>query len=85
MIYIIALDCALSTQLRAFSVKLLTVQIKGSNTQFSNSLYLPPGQKKSGVSGHINYRWRVDAKWATFEAQKKSKNATIGMIKILQK
>jgi hypothetical protein len=26
-------------------VKLLTVQIKGSNTQFSNPLYLPPGKK----------------------------------------
>jgi hypothetical protein len=35
------------------NTKLLTFQIKGSNTQFSTPLYLPPGQKKSGVSGHI--------------------------------
>jgi hypothetical protein len=30
------------------------IQIEGSNTQFSTPLYLPPGQKKSGVSGHNN-------------------------------
>jgi hypothetical protein len=34
-------------------------------------LYLPPGQKKSGVSGHNNYKKRVDAKWGTFSVQKK--------------
>jgi hypothetical protein len=52
-------------------VKLLTVQIKGSKTQFSTHLYLPSGQKKRGVSGHINFRTRVDVKWGTFETQKK--------------
>ena len=28
-------------------IKLLTVQTKGSNTQFSTPLYLPPGQKST--------------------------------------
>jgi len=51
-------------------VKLLTVQIKGSNTQISTPSYLPPGQKKRGVPGHINYIWRVDAKRGIFEAKK---------------
>jgi hypothetical protein len=57
-------------------VKLLTVQIKGSNTQFSTPLYLPPGQKKRGVSGHSNLPVlrRVDANWGTFAVQKKSRN-----------
>jgi hypothetical protein len=73
------------TQLRAFLVKLLTVQIKERALQFSTPLYLPPWQKKRGVSGHINHSWRVDANWGTFEAQKKSKNATVGVMQILQK
>jgi len=34
-------------------VKFLTVQIKESASQFSTPLYLPPGQKKRGVPGHI--------------------------------
>jgi hypothetical protein len=42
------------TSAQELIVKLLAVQIKGSNTQFSTPLYLPPGQKKSGASGHIN-------------------------------
>jgi hypothetical protein len=32
---------------------------------------LPPGQKKSGVSGHNNYKKRVDAEFGTFSVQKK--------------
>ena len=36
------------------NIKLLTVQIKERASQFSTPLYLPPGQKKRGVSGHIN-------------------------------
>ena len=51
-------------------VKLLIIQIEGSNTQFSTPLYLPPGQKKRGVPGHINYRWRVDAKWEPSSQEK---------------
>jgi len=35
-------------------VNFLTVQIKEIASQFSIPLYLPPGQKKRGVSGHIN-------------------------------
>jgi len=35
------------------NIKLLTVQIKETATQFSTPLYLPPGQKKRGVSGDI--------------------------------
>jgi hypothetical protein len=34
---------------RVVMAKLLTVQIVGSNIQFSTPLYLPPGQKKNGV------------------------------------
>jgi hypothetical protein len=52
--------------------KLLTVQIKETASQFSTPLYLPPVQKKRGVSGHINYKWTVDVKWVTFEAQQKT-------------
>jgi len=51
---------------------LLTVQIKERESQFSNPLYMPPGQKKSGVSGHNNYKKRVDAEWGTFSVQKKT-------------
>jgi len=35
-----------------FEDKAFNRQIKGSNKQFSTPLYLPPGQKKCGVSGH---------------------------------
>jgi hypothetical protein len=55
-------------------VRFLTVQIKESVSQFSTPLYLPPGQKKRGVSGHINHSWRVDANWGIFAVQKKSRN-----------
>jgi hypothetical protein len=47
-------------------VKFLTVQIKETALQFSTPLYLPPGQKKRGLSGHLNYRWRVNVKWDDF-------------------
>jgi hypothetical protein len=33
-------------------IKFLTVQIKETASQFSTPLYLPPEQKKRGVSGH---------------------------------
>jgi len=39
---------------QASIIKLLTVQIKETTSQFSTPLYLPPGQKKRGVSGHNN-------------------------------
>jgi hypothetical protein len=71
--------------LDVLNIKLLTVQIKGSNTQFSTPSYLPPGQKKRGVSGHINYRWSVDAKWETFAVQKRNKNATAVVMQISKK
>jgi hypothetical protein len=54
--------------------KFLTVQIKETALQFSTPLYLPPGQKKRSVPGHIYCTLRVDVKWGTFKAQKKSKN-----------
>jgi hypothetical protein len=38
-------------------IEFLTVQIKERALQFLTPLYLPPGQKKSGVSGHTNYRY----------------------------
>jgi hypothetical protein len=34
-------------------VKLLTLQIKGSNTKFSTPSYLPPGQKSAAYQGTI--------------------------------
>jgi hypothetical protein len=52
-------------------VKLLTVQIKETTSQFSTLSYLPSGQKKSGISGHNNYKKRADAEWGTFSVQKK--------------
>jgi hypothetical protein len=53
-------------------VKLLTVKIEGFNAQFSTPLYVPSGQKKRRIPGHIhiNFRTRVDVKWGTFPEKK---------------
>ena len=45
--------------MQASIIKLLTVQIKESTSLFSTPVYLPPGQKKSGVSGHNNKEERI--------------------------
>jgi hypothetical protein len=66
-------------------VKFLTVQTKDQTHSFQLPLYLPPGQKKRGVPGHNNHRWRADANWGIFAVQKKGKNATVGVMQILQK
>jgi len=46
-------ETQISTSAQSLIVKLLTVQIKETSSQFSTPLYLPPGQKKRGIPGHI--------------------------------
>jgi hypothetical protein len=65
------IDLFLATQPRAFSAKLLVVQIKETSSQLQTPLYLPPGQKKRGVQGHINYTLRVDVKWGNLQSPEK--------------
>lgn len=41
-------------------IKFLTVQTEGQLLQFSIPLCMPPGQKKSGISGYINQHKREE-------------------------
>jgi len=63
------------------TVKFLTVQIKASPSQFSTPLYLPPGQKKSGVSGHNNDERGFC--WAIFVANRVGVYVSTGSMRMI--
>ena len=55
-------------------VNFLAVQIKERSSQFSTPLYLPPGQKKRGTTGHTNKKQESKSYLGNLRSSEKKEN-----------